>query len=119
MPCKSALITSAKDCPPFWVKDVLGNPTTYEYDARGNVVRSVDALGSKIRMEYDDDNRVIKAIDTNNLVTTYSYDSRGDLASRSETYCGCPGVVPGATTYTYNQLGQQTSVTLPTGTTLF
>jgi RHS repeat-associated protein len=35
------------------------------------------------------------------------------------TYCGCAGVVPGSTTYTYNSLGQQTSITLPTGATVF
>ncbi len=101
------------------VKDALGNPTTYEYDIRGNVVRAVDALGGTTLMEYDDENRVTKTTDTNNLVTKYTYDSRGNLTSRSETYCGCAGVVPGSTTYTYNSLGQQTSITLPTGATVF
>jgi RHS repeat-associated protein len=101
------------------VKDALGNPTTYEYDIRGNVVRAVDAMGGTTRMEYDDDNRVTKTTDANNLVTKYTYDTRGNLTSRSETYCGCAGVVPGSTTYTYNELGQQTSITLPTGATVF
>jgi RHS repeat-associated protein len=101
------------------VKDALGNPTTYEYDKRGNVVRAVDAMGGTTRMEYDDDNRVTKTTDANNLVTKYTYDAAGNLTSRSETYCGCAGVVPGSTTYTYNSLGQQTSITLPTGATVF
>jgi fibro-slime domain-containing protein/RHS repeat-associated protein len=101
------------------VKDALGNPTTYEYDTRGNVVRAVDAMGGTTLMEYDDENRVTKSTDANNLVTKYTYDSRGNLTSRSETYCGCAGVVPGSTTYTYNSLGQQTSITLPTGATVF
>jgi YD repeat-containing protein len=101
------------------VKDALGNPTTYEYDIRGNVVRAVDALGGTTRMEYDDDNRVTKTTDANNLVTKYTYDNSGNLLTRSETYCGCAGVVPGSTTYTYNSLGQQTSITLPTGATVF
>jgi RHS repeat-associated protein len=70
-------------------------------------------------MEYDDENHLIKTTDANNLVTVYTYDRKGNLATRSETYCGCPGVVPGATTYTYNQWGQQTSLTLPTGATMF
>jgi RHS repeat-associated protein len=101
------------------VKDALGNPTTYEYDKRGNVVQAVDALGGTTRMEYDDDNHVIKTTDTNNLVTKYTYDNSGNLLTRSETYCGCAGVVPGSTIYTYNSLGQQTSITLPTGATVY
>jgi RHS repeat-associated protein len=76
-------------------------------------------MGGTTRMEYDDENRVTKTTDANNLVTKYTYDSRGNLTSRSETYCGCAGVVPGATTYTYNEFGQQTSITLPTGATVF
>jgi YD repeat-containing protein len=101
------------------VKDALGNATTYEYDARGSVVRVVDPMGTTTRLEYDDDNNLIKLIDPNNLVTVYTYDNQHNVLSRSETYCGCPGVVPGTTTYTYNEYGQQTSVTLPTGATLF
>jgi RHS repeat-associated protein len=101
------------------VKDGAGNPTTYEYDTRGNVIRVIDATNSTTRMEYDDNNRVIKTIDPNNLVTTYTYDARGNLTSKSETYCGCPGVVPGSTNYTYNGLGQQTSIILPTGASIF
>jgi RHS repeat-associated protein len=101
------------------VKDALGNATTYEYDTRGSVVRVVDALGATTRLEYDDDNNLVKSIDPNNLVTVYTYDNNHNVLSRSETYCGCPGVVPGFTSYTYNKYGQQTSVTLPTGATLF
>jgi RHS repeat-associated protein len=76
-------------------------------------------MGATTRMEYDDDNNLIKTIDPNNLVTVYTYDNEHNVLSRSETYCGCPGVVPGTTTYTYTKYGQQTSVTLPTGATLF
>jgi RHS repeat-associated protein len=101
------------------VRDALGNTTTYEYDSRGNVVRSVDAGGGTNRLEYDEDSNLIKSTDANNLVTKYTYDGRGNLTSRSEIYCGCAGVVPGTTTYTYNEFGQQTSVTLPTGATFF
>jgi RHS repeat-associated protein len=101
------------------IKDALGNATTYEYDARGSVVRVVDPMGATTRMEYDDENNLIKSIDPNNLVTVYTYDNKRNVLSRSETYCGCPGVVPGSTSYTYNKYGQQTSVTLPTGATLF
>lgn len=43
-------------------------------------------------MEYDYEIRVTK----------YTYDSRGNLTSRSETYCGCASVVPGSTTYIVN-----------------
>jgi YD repeat-containing protein len=99
--------------------DSLGNPTTYEYDSRGNVIRAIDAMGGTIVMEYDSNNRVTKTTDANNLVTKYTYDDRGNLTSKSETYCGCPGIVPGTTYYTYNKYGQQTSLTLPTGATVF
>jgi len=99
--------------------DGLGNPTTVEYDTRGNVVRAVDALGNQTFMEYDNNNNVIKVTDPNNLVTQYKYDSQNNLISRTEAApsCGC-GAAPGVTYYTYNQLGQQTNIILPTGASL-
>jgi RHS repeat-associated protein len=86
---------------------------------RGNVIQQVDALGGIITMEYDDENNVIKTTDANNLVTKFSYDISGNLTSRSETYCGCAGIVPGTTTYTYNAFGQPISVILPTGASIY
>lgn len=52
------------------------------------------------------------------MVTKYEYDSEGNLKSRTESYCGCPSVVPGTTHYTYNKYGQVTSIVLPTGASL-
>jgi YD repeat-containing protein len=34
----------------------LGNPTTFEYDLRGNVITEVDALGGITRRTYDGNN---------------------------------------------------------------
>ncbi|MEG5045908.1 putative Ig domain-containing protein [Microcoleus sp. B4-C1] len=97
------------------VKDVYGNPTIYKYDTRGNVLQVADAYGNSTYFEYDDNNNVTQTKDANNLVTKYQYDSQSNLISRTETYCGCPGVVPGTSHYTYNGYGQMTSLVTPTG----
>jgi RHS repeat-associated protein len=100
------------------VKDAFDKPTIYEYDTRGNVVSVTDALSNKTRMEYDDNNNLKKVTDPNNLVTKYEYYDNGDLKSRTEQYCGCAGVTPGTTYYTYNQLGQMETLTLSTGASM-
>jgi YD repeat-containing protein len=94
------------------IKDALGNPTTYVYDIRGNVIQQVDALGHQTLMEYDDDNNLTKTTDPNGLVKTYTYDGQGNMLSKTESK---PGGGTQTTRYTYNQFGQIDTLALPTG----
>ena len=69
----------------------VGNSTTFEYDAAGNIVRVIDAALRETRLVYDDLNRVVKTIDTTNVdpnplcetvgVTCFAYDAAGNLAT--------------------------------------
>ena len=102
------------------VKDALGNPTTYEYDTRGNVVRAVDAVGGTTRMEYDDENRVTKTTDARitlspNTPTTVGVISPLAVKLIAVVLAWFLVLLPILTT----SLGQQTSITLPTGATVF
>ncbi|NES96694.1 MAG: RHS repeat protein, partial [Desertifilum sp. SIO1I2] len=100
------------------VRDVYQQPTIYRYDERGNVLEVKNALGHSTFFEYDENNNLKQSKDANGLITKYEYDNFGNLKSRSESYCGCPGVVPGTTYYTYNNYGQPTDIVLPTGASL-
>ena len=100
------------------VKDVYGNLTVYRYDDRGNVLEVKNALGYSTVFEYDANNNLTLTKDANNLVTKYEYGDRGTLKSKTEAYCGCPGVVPGTTYYTYDTFGQMQDLILPTGASM-
>ena len=85
--------------------------TTYAYDEQGNLSTVTNALGHVTTLSnYDAHGRAGRVTDANGLVTDFSYTPRGWLSS---TTAG------GATTsYTYDNAGQLTGVTLPGGTTL-
>lgn len=59
-------------------KNALGETTTYEYDARGNRTKVVDAAGNETRWEYDSDFPV-RCISPEGHVTEYVFDPRGAL----------------------------------------
>lgn len=60
------------------VTNSLGHTTTYEWDARGVVVREVDALGGEKRKEYDEALRLVAETDALGHTTSYEYDARGN-----------------------------------------
>jgi RHS repeat-associated protein len=103
------------------IKDAAGNPTEYEYDIRGNVVRQTNAIGATVSLKYEDVNNptsVTETRDANGIVTKYEYDLKGNLTWKTEGYCGCAGVVPGKTYYTYDSFGNMTNLVLPTGASM-
>ena len=57
------------------VTDPLGHATTYEYDAAGRVVRTIDALGGVATTEYDAVGNVVAETDPLGRRTTYGYDA--------------------------------------------
>jgi RHS repeat-associated protein len=77
------------------------------YDERGNVTSVTNRLGQSVGMEYEPVfNNVVKMTDKLNRVTTYSYDTHGNLTSMTDA-------LNQTTTFVYNQYGQLTSVTDP------
>ena len=85
-----------------------GAVTSYEYDSRGNLVRSINALGHIARYGYDFANRVTSTTAANGLVTTYTWDARNRLLARK---------VGGqqTTALTYTATGLVETLKLPTG----
>lgn len=109
--------------------DALGNTTSYQYDALGNMTQQVDAAGmvtsftydpvfsnvtsitragSRItQYVYDSHGNLVKLIDANGDVTAYSYDALGQLKSKTEPNGVASGVLGSYTTqFAYNDVGQ-------------
>jgi RHS repeat-associated protein len=59
-------------------KNALGETTRYEYDARGNRTKVVDAAGNETHWEFENDFPV-KRTSPDGLVTEYVFDPRGAL----------------------------------------
>jgi RHS repeat-associated protein len=81
----------------------------------GDVQTVTNAVGHIVTFnEYDKNGRLLKMTDANGLVTTMTYHPRGWLTSRAIAN----GTTTEITTYTYDNVGQLTRVTLPDGSTL-
>jgi YD repeat-containing protein len=115
-------------------KDPLNRTTTTAYYAAtdtaippkwtmGDVQTITNAAGHVVTFnEYDKNGRATKMTDANGLITTMAYHPRGWLTSRAVSNgpaAGGGSVVTETTTYTYDNVGQLTKVTLPDQSTLF
>ncbi|WP_228055720.1 putative Ig domain-containing protein [Lusitaniella coriacea] len=90
------------------VRDVYGNPTTYVYDSRGNVLTEVGPEGWRIDRTYDDNNNLLTETDADGVTTQYTYDERQNLLTIQDE----SGSI---TRMTYNGRNQVTSIVSPTG----
>jgi RHS repeat-associated protein len=59
-------------------RNAAGDTTRYEYDARGNRTKTIDAAGNETRWEYELD-LPVRAISPEGHITSYVYDPRGAL----------------------------------------
>ncbi|HID69048.1 MAG TPA: RHS repeat protein, partial [Desulfobacterales bacterium] len=110
--------------------------TQYIYDSAGNIVSSIDANGVETTSEYDTLNRLtatrypdsvndiqysydqgtygighLTGMTSTGGIYAYSYDATGYLLSENTQISGQSYL----TEYTYNQSGQVTGITYPTG----
>jgi RHS repeat-associated protein len=113
--------------------------TTFDYDSRGNIIKTTYADGTFVALAYDDLGRKISETNQMNLTRTFTYDSQGRLASVTlPDQDGNPATTNDIATYGYkydargnmvqltdplgrdtrfrfNNQGQQLSRTLPLG----
>ncbi|MEQ1560351.1 MAG: RHS repeat-associated core domain-containing protein [Methyloglobulus sp.] len=86
----------------------LDDVTQFGYDNKGNLVSIVDALGHKtLIIAYDANSRPLTVVNANGLITTLTYNLRGQVIS-SQTGNEL-------TTYTRDALGQVTKASAPDG----
>ncbi|OUM04315.1 RHS repeat-associated core domain-containing protein [Variovorax sp. JS1663] len=88
-----------------------GALTTFEYDTRGNLVKSTNALGHITQYAYDSANRLTSTVAPNGLVATYTWDTRDRLLTRT-----VGNQLP--TTLTYQPTGLLDTLTQPDGLSL-
>jgi RHS repeat-associated protein len=84
------------------VTDAAGRKTSYSYDARDRVTRTIAADGGAINVTYDARGNIWKVTDPRGLTTTYTYNGFGEILSRTSPDTG-------TTIYTYDIAGRVTS----------
>ncbi|QDQ28896.1 RHS repeat protein [Chitinimonas arctica] len=88
--------------------DPAGNATRFELDARGLPVRIIDAKGGNKRLEWDARAQLIAYTDCSQQTTRFCYNERGWLSSQTDAL--------GATTsYHYDPAGRVQSIDYPDG----
>lgn len=99
------------------VKDNQDNVTRYEYDDAGNLTKTTDALKKSIIRTYDTYGNVTSETDPLQNKTVWNYDKLGRLSSTVSARGNLPGANPAAYTtwYEYDDAGNRTKVTDPTG----
>ncbi|ATQ66729.1 sugar-binding protein [Methylosinus trichosporium OB3b] len=92
--------------------DPRGRVTGYAYDAMGNLSSVTNARGHTTAFtSYDANGRPLTIQDPNGVVTTLTYNFRGQITSSIK--------LGQSTTYTYDATGQLTKRREPTGATLY
>jgi len=87
-------------------QDPNSNTTILTYDNSGNVATITDALGHVFSYtSYDANGNLLSVTDPNGLVTTITYDARGRIVSINKD--------SGITSYTYDSAGNLTKITRP------
>lgn len=88
--------------------------TTYAYDPAGQTRTITDASGT-VSSQYDEAGRVKKSIDSYGAEANFSYDSEGNLISRTSAAGPLASSPNHTTSYGYDDEGALTSLTDPAG----
>jgi RHS repeat-associated protein len=90
------------------VRDRRGFATTLEYDASGNVTRTVDALGGVSTSSFDARGNELSTTDPLGRVTTRSFSAEDRLLAQTDA-------LGNRTSYSYSANGQTTAIVDPLG----
>ncbi len=98
-------------------RDVAGGTSTQAYDALNRPTTATNQLGKQTTTGYDGNGNVVSQTDELGARTTFSYDAANRRASMTSSRGNLAGAPAGSytTTYGYDRVGNQTSVTDPTG----
>ena len=66
------------------IYDLMGHPTTYFYDSRGNVTRLVNAVGDVTQYTYDSNDNRLTETNGEGETVTMTYDVGGNMLSRTD-----------------------------------
>ncbi len=89
--------------------DILGRTTTYAYDSASRLISKQDADGRTTTFEYYNNGKLKKQTESDGTWESYAYDTFGNLTEKA--------TLLGTTRYTYDVMGNMTSVTNPLGVT--
>ncbi len=89
------------------VTDPLGRTTTYGYDAAGNLTEITDPSGHAIQLSYDADGRLVKKTADHAVTVSYTYNDLGQRTSMTDA--------TGTSRYSYDAAGRLVTVTEPDG----
>jgi RHS repeat-associated protein len=88
--------------------------TSSTFDSRGNTLTNTDSLGHTESFEYEPVfNKLTKYVDKLGKVTTYAFDSNGNLTSITQAV----GTLNLTSSFTHNSFGELTAATDPLGHT--
>lgn len=99
------------------IKDHAGQVTTFSYDASGQLKSVTDSQGTRESHDYDAGGLKTSSTDANGKVTSFTYDAAGRLftSTLDPVTDANPGALNLVTTYAYDAKGQVATVTDPAG----